>query len=50
MEIKIIYEDKKDKEFLDLIDSKVPYFVDYINCNELPKEAYTIKSLFSKIV
>ena len=44
MEIKIVYNDKKDKEFLDLIDSKVPYFVEYINCNESPKEAYKLKS------
>lgn len=47
MEIKIVYEDKKDKEFLDLVNSKVPYFVEYINCNESPKEAYRIKSPWS---
>ena len=49
MEIKIVYEDKKDKEFLDLIYSKVPYFVEYINCNELPKEAYKVKSHWGAI-
>ena len=49
MEIKIVYEDKKDKEFLNLIDSKTPYFVEYINCNELPKEAYKLKSHWGAI-
>ena len=49
MEIKIVYEDKKDKEFLDLIYSKVPYFVEYINYNESPKEAYRIKSPWGAI-
>lgn len=49
MEINIVYDNKKDKEFLDLIDSKVPYFINYINCNELPKEAYKLKSHWGAI-
>jgi len=47
MEIKIVYEDKKDKEFLDLINSKVPYFVDYIKNGT--KEAYKLKSHWAAI-
>ena len=46
MEAIIVYDNKKDKEFLDLIDSKVPIFVRYIDYNtkEGRKEAYQIKS------
>ena len=46
MEAIIVYDNKKDKEFLDLVDSKVPIFVRYIDYNtkEGRKEAYQIKS------
>ena len=49
MEIKIVYDNKKDKEFLNLTYSEIPYFVEYINCNEAPKEAYKIKSHWGAI-
>lgn len=42
MEVKIIYEDEKDREFLNLIDSEVPIFIDFIGSTS--KEAYRIKS------
>ena len=46
MEAIIIYDNKKDKDFLDLIDSKVPIFITYIDFNTVEgrKEAYQIKS------
>ena len=46
MEAIIIYENKKDKEFLDLIDSKIPIFIKYIDYNTIEgrKEAYKVKS------
>lgn len=46
MEAIIVYDNKKDKEFLDLVDSKVPIFVRYIDYNtkEGRKEAYQVKS------
>ena len=46
MEAIVIYENKKDKEFLDLIDSKIPIFIRYIDYNTIEgrKEAYKIKS------
>jgi len=46
MEATIIYDNKKDKELLSLIDSKVPIFINYINVNtpKGKKEAFKIKS------
>ena len=46
MEAIVIYENKKDKEFLDLIDSKIPIFIRYIDYNTIEgrKEAYKVKS------
>ena len=46
MEAVVIYENKKDREFLDLIDSKIPIFIRYIDYNTIEgrKEAYKVKS------
>lgn len=47
MEVKIIYDNKKDKEFLNLTCSKIPYFINYIESNT--KEAYRLKSYWAAI-
>ena len=46
MEAIVVYDNKKDKELLDLINSKVPIFIDYIDFNTQNgrKEAYKVKS------
>lgn len=46
MEAIIVYDNKKDKELLNLINSKVPIFINYIDFNTTNgrKEAYKIKS------
>lgn len=46
MEVTIVYDNNKDREFLDLSDSKFPIFVNYINSNTKngKREAYQIKS------
>lgn len=46
MEAIVIYDDKKDRELLNLVDSKFPIFVKYIDFNTIDgrKEAYKIKS------
>ena len=49
MEVKIVYDDKKDREFLSLVNSEIPIFVDYIDCNEQKKEAYKIKSHWAAV-
>jgi hypothetical protein len=33
MEIKIVYNNEKDKEFLDKVDLKTPIFIEYIDIN-----------------
>ena len=42
----VVYDNKKDRELLDLIDSKFPIFIHYIDFNTKNgrKEAYTVKS------
>ena len=42
----VVYDNKKDKELLNLIDSKVPIFIKYIDFNTVDgrKEAYQVKS------
>ena len=49
MEAIVIYENKKDKEFLNLIDSKIPIFIRYIDYNTVSgrKEAFRVKSHWS---
>lgn len=51
MEAIIVYDNKKDREFLDLIYSKFPIFVTYIDFNtkEGRKEAYRVKSHWGAI-
>ena len=51
MEAIIVYDNKKDRELLDLIDSKFPIFIKYIDFNtvEGSKEAYRIKSHWGAI-
>lgn len=46
MEAIVIYENKKDREFLDLVDSKISIFIRYIDYNTIEgrKEACKIKS------
>ena len=49
MEAIIVYDNKKDKELLNLVNSKVPIFIKYIDFNTVEgrKEAYQIKSHWS---
>lgn len=35
MNVKVVYSNDKDKEFLDIISLKTPIFVDYININTI---------------
>ncbi len=46
MEAIIVYDDKKDRELLNLVDSKFPIFIEYIDFNTVEgrKEAYRVKS------
>jgi hypothetical protein len=49
MEAIVIYDNKKDRELLDLIDSKFPIFIEYIDYNTVSgrKEAFKVKSHWS---
>ena len=49
MEAIVVYDNKKDKELLNLIDSKVPIFINYIDYNTTNgrKEAFKVKSQWS---
>lgn len=51
MEAIIVYENKKDRELLDLIDSKFPIFIKYIDFNTVEgrKESYRVKSHWGAI-
>ena len=46
MEAIVVYDNKKDRELLNLIYSEVPLFIDYIDFNTVDgrKEAYQVKS------
>jgi hypothetical protein len=46
MEVTVVYNNKRDREFLDLSESKLSIFVEYINSNTKngKKKAYQIKS------
>lgn len=46
MEAIVIYDNKKDRELLNLVDSKFPIFIKYIDFNTVDgrKEAYQVKS------
>lgn len=47
----IVYDNKKDRELLDLIESKFPIFMNYINFNTTHgrKEAFRVKSYWGAI-
>ena len=49
MQATVVYENKKDKELLNLIYSEVPIFIEYIDFNTKNgrKEAYAVKSKLS---
>ena len=49
MQATVVYENKKDRELLNLIYSEVPLFIDYIDFNTKNgrKEAYAVKSKWS---
>ena len=46
MEAIVVYDNKKDRELLTLVDSKFPIFIKYIDFNTVDgrKEAYQVKS------
>lgn len=46
MEAIVVYDNKKDRELLNLVDSKFPIFIKYIDFNTVDgrKEAYQVKS------
>lgn len=46
MEAIVVYDNKKDRELLNLVDSKFPIFIKYIDFNTIDgrKEAYQVKS------
>ena len=48
MNVKIVYKDKKDKEFLDKIDLETPIFVEYIDINTLKgkKEGWKLMNYY----
>lgn len=35
MKVTLVYDNIKDKEFLDLTNLKIPFFIDYLNMNNL---------------
>lgn len=51
MEAIVVYDDKKDRELLNSVDSKFPLFIHYVNFNTPKgrKEAYKVKSHWSAI-
>lgn len=51
MEATIIYDNKKDRELLNLVDSKFPIYIKYIDFNTVEgrKEAYRVKSHWGAI-
>lgn len=46
MEAIVVYDNKKDRGLLNLVDSKFPIFIQYIDFNTVDgrKEAYRVKS------
>lgn len=49
MNIQIVYDNEKDKELLNLIDTTVPFYVDYININSAKgrKEGFKLMNYWS---
>lgn len=52
MEATIVYDNKKDRELLNLINSKFPIFINYIDYNTATgrKESFRIKSPWGAIL
>ena len=48
MKAKVVYENKKDKELLELVEIPTPFFIEYVDINTKngKKEGYRIKSEF----
>ena len=46
MKVKIVFDDIKDKELIELVSFSTPFFIEYINANFNKKEAFKIKSEF----
>ena len=48
MKAKVVYEDKRDKELLELVEIPTPFFIEYVDTNTKSgkKEGYRIKSEF----
>ena len=48
MKIKVVYENPKDKELLELVDFATPFFIEYIDIKtkEGKKEGWKIKNEF----
>ena len=48
MKVKVIYEDKKDRELFELVEFTTPFFLEYIDCNTSKglKESYRIKNTY----
>lgn len=46
MNVKVVYDNIRDRELLNLVDSKFPIFIEYIDINtkEGKKEAFRVKS------
>ena len=46
MEVTIVYDNKQDRKLVELIDTKLPFFVNFVDYNTTNgrKEAYQIKS------
>ena len=49
MLVTIVYDNNKDKEFLEAIAFKTPIFIEYINALKYKKEAFRIKSHWGAI-
>lgn len=42
-QVKVIYNNDKDKELLNLVDTTIPFFVDYVNMNTVKGRKEGIK-------
>ena len=45
MKVTIVYDNKKDREFMSLIETKIPFFIDFINMNTVHGRKAGIKLL-----
>ena len=48
MKVKIVYDNLKDKELIELVEFTTPFFIEYIDANTVNglKESYRIKNEF----